>query len=142
MTVLEYLRTRRWSFYRRFLLVIIVLVLALRNYGDRVATWIMGAGASGDVIITHYEFRPELPGSRPAWIINVKNQNRKVTYDRIELDATYFDANGTVLDRDKLVIRQKLAPGEEQLVGSIDVRDRPGAQSGTLTVSDAQRVPQ
>jgi hypothetical protein len=138
MNILEFLRTPKWARLRRLALVVILVVLGFRNYGKEIINW--ARTPSGDVVLTRYEFRPELPGAKPAWIIGLKNQSSKFTYDLIELEATYLDANGAVLERDKLLVRQQLAPGEEQLVGSVDFRDRPGAQKGTLTVSKAERV--
>jgi hypothetical protein len=138
MNAIQFLRTRRWGFYRRFLLIALVLVLAIRNYGDRVKGWF--GSPEGDVVLTHYEFRPELPNAKPAWIIHLKNQSREFTYDRIELDATYFDAGGAVLQQDRLVLRQKLAPGQEQMVATFDSVSRPGAERGTLRVLKTERV--
>ena len=135
-----FLRSRRFALYRRLALIVIIVVLAFRNYGARVAHWIEGFGGS-DVILTHYEFRPELPEAKPAWIIGLKNESGEHTYEQVELEATYFDEGGKVLEVDRLVIRQKLAPGEEQMVASVDFKDRPGAQKGSLKVIDAERVP-
>ena len=68
---------------------------------------------------------PELPRS-------------KATYDQIELEATYRDDQGKVLETDKLVVRQKLAPGNEQTIASTDFKPRLGATNGTLRVLGAR----
>jgi hypothetical protein len=51
-----------------------------------------------------------------------------------------MDDNGTVLERDTLVVRQKLSPGDEQIVGSVDFKSRGAATRGILTVAGAQEV--
>ena len=75
-----------------------------------------------------------------AWIIGLRNESGSTTYEQIELEATYKDHEGKVLETDKLVVRQKLVPGDEQLVASIDFKSRPGATTGTLRVVSAKSV--
>jgi hypothetical protein len=93
-----------------------------------------------DIVITHTEFRPELPGSKPAWIIAMHNNSSKYTYDQIQVAATYTDEEGKVVERDKLVIRQKLPPGDEKLIGTIDFKSRGVARRGSLIVTGAATV--
>ena len=90
-----------------------------------------------DIVIIHAEFRPELPGAKPAWIIGFHNNSSKYTYDQIQVAATYLDGEGKIVDRDKLVIRQKLPPGDEKLIGSVDFKSRGTAIRGSLTVTGA-----
>jgi len=96
--------------------------------------------ATRDIVITHSEFRPELGGAKPAWIIGFRNNSDKFTYDQIQLEATYFDDKGNVLERDKLAIRQKLPPKDEQLVASVDFKNRGAATRGSLRVVGAEQV--
>jgi hypothetical protein len=121
-------------------LIGIVLFLAIRNYGDAISGWFSRPDGARDIVLTQYEFRPEMPGAKPAWIIGFRNQSASFAYDRIVLEATYLDDAGTVLQQDKLIVNQRLAPGDEQLVASVDARDRPGVRKGTLKVSSAERV--
>jgi hypothetical protein len=93
-----------------------------------------------DITVTRAEFRPDVPGTKPVWIIGLRNGSRRFAYDQIQLEASYFDAAGTLLQKDKLVVHQKLSPGEEQLIGSSDFRERGAATKGTLSVLDARRV--
>ena len=93
-----------------------------------------------DIVVTHAEFRPELPGAKPAWIIGLHNNSNKYTYDQIQVAATYLDDQGKIVDKDKLVIRQKLPPGDEKLIGSIDFKSRGVATRGSLAVTGAATV--
>jgi hypothetical protein len=86
------------------------------------------------------EFRPDIESTHPAWVIGLRNQGRRATYDQIELEAVYRDKDGKVLETDKLLVRQKLGPGEEQLIASTDIKTRPGAVSGSLKVLGASQV--
>src|SRR3989442_2950400 len=52
---------------------------------------------------------------RSAWIIGLRNNSDKFTYDQIQVEAAYLDEEGTALEMDKLTIRQKLPPGDEKL---------------------------
>ena len=51
-----------------------------------------------------------------------------------------MDGKGAVLETDKLVVKQKLAPGDEQIVGSVDFKSRGAATRGSLKVLDAEGV--
>ena len=125
---------------RRLALVTIVIILALRNYGGALTSWLRGPDRQHDVVLTQAEFRPDVGETKPAWIIGLKNQSNRYTYDEIELEATYKDGSGKVLETDKMVIRQKLVPGKEQLTGSTDIKSRPGAVTGSLRVVEARSV--
>jgi hypothetical protein len=138
--MLQFLRTRQWVVGRRLFLVAVILILAWRQYGDALISRFVGPHPERDIRITRAEFRPELPGAKPAWIIGFRNDSNRYTYDQIQLHATYMDDNGTVLERDTLVIKQKLSPGDEQIVGSVDFKSRGAATRGTLTVAGAQEV--
>jgi hypothetical protein len=139
--MLEFLRTRRWVTGRRIILILIILFLAYRNYGDRIGSWTDDANdAQRDIVITRAEFHASAPGERPAWIITFRNSSSENTYDQIELDAVYSDAAGRVLQRDKLVVKQVLGPLEEKQVASMDSRERGAAVNGTITVVNAKIV--
>jgi hypothetical protein len=116
------------------------LVLGYRQYGDAIVSRIRGPHPDRDITITRAEFRPELPGAKPAWIIGFRNDSNRFTYDQIQLRATYLDDKGAVLETDTLVVKQKLPPGDEQIIGSVDFKSRGAATRGTLTVVDAQEV--
>jgi len=133
-----FLRSRQWSWGRRIALVVIVIILAIRNYGDTFHSWFRGTSPSGDVIITKTEFRPDLRDGKPAWIIRLKNQSRSTTYNQFDLEAIYSDKDGKVLEKDKMVLRQKLSPGDEEVIASPDFKARPGAVAGTLKVLSAR----
>ena len=138
--MLEFLRSRQWIIGRRLLLVGIIVFLGIRQYGGNLVGLLSRANPARDIEITHAEFRPELPGSRPAWIIGFRNTSSIFTYDQIQLEATYMDDRGKVLERDKLVVSQKLPPGDEKLIGSSDVKSRGTATTGTLKVLGAQEA--
>jgi hypothetical protein len=138
--MLQFLRTRQWIVGRRLFLVAVIVVLAWRQYGDAIVARLVGPHPERDIRITRAEFRPELPGAKPAWIIGFRNDSNRYTYDQIQLDATYMDDSGTVLERDTLVVKQKLLPGDEQIVGSVDFKSRGAATRGSLTVAGAQQV--
>lgn len=138
--MLEFLRSRQWVVARRLLLVGIILMLGIRQYGGQMVNVLRRPNPARDIAITRAEFRPELPGSKPAWIIGFYNNSNKFTYDQIQLEATYLDDQGKVLETDKLVVRQKLPPGGEKLIGSVDFKSRGNAKSGTLKVVGAQEV--
>jgi hypothetical protein len=134
---LEFLRSRQWIITRRLVLIGIILFIGIRQYGGQVAMLVTRPNPARDIVITHAEFRPELPGAKPAWIIGMHNNSSKYTYDQIQVAATYMDQGGKVVDRDTLVIRQKLSPGEEKLIGSPDIKSRGIAKRGSLTVTGA-----
>jgi hypothetical protein len=124
---------------RRLALVVIILALAFRNYGGNLYSLFRGSSSDSDIILTKTEFRPDLRDGKPAWIIRLKNQSRTVTYNQVELEATYKDASGKTLETDNMVLRQKLVPGDEQVVASPDFKARPGATMATLKVLKASR---
>jgi hypothetical protein len=136
---LGFLRSPQWILGRRIALVAIILILGIRNYGGALTSWFAGPDPAGDVTITQVEFRPDIDTVKPVWIIGLRNQSERATYDQIELEAIYRDKDGKVLETDKLLVRQKLAPGEEQLIASTDIKTRPGATSGSLKVLGASR---
>ena len=138
--MLQLLRSRQWIVARRLLLIGIILVLGIRQYGSSLVTLLRRPNPARDIVITRAEFRPELPGAKPAWIIGFRNGSEKFTYDQIQLEATYMDDTGKVLERDKLVVRQKLPPGDEKLIGSVDFKSRGAAKSGSLKVVGADQV--
>jgi hypothetical protein len=134
---LGFLRSRQWIITRRLVLIGIILFIGIRRYGGQVTMLVTRPNPARDIVITHAEFRPELPGVKPAWIIGMHNNSSKYTYDQIQVAATYMDQEGKVVDRDKLVIRQKLSPGEEKLIGSPDIKSRGIAKSGSLNITGA-----
>jgi hypothetical protein len=138
--MLDFLGSRQWVVGRRIFLIIVVLVVAYRQYGDAIVTRFAGPHPERDIKITRAEFRPELPGAKPAWIIGFRNDSNRFTYDQIQLQATYMDEKGTVLETDTLNVKQKLAPGDEQIIGSIDFKSRGAATRGTLQVVGAKEV--
>jgi hypothetical protein len=138
--MLEFLRTRQWVVGRRLFLIVVVLVVAYRQYGDAIVSRFAGPHPEQDIKITRAEFRPELPGAKPAWIIGFRNDSNRFTYDQIQLHATYMDDKGTVLETDTLNVKQKLSPGDEQIIGSIDFKSRSGATRGTLAVVGAKEI--
>jgi hypothetical protein len=140
MNILGFLRTRQWVYIRRLVLVAAIVILGLRNYGNTLSSWLRGPDREHDIVLTQAEFRPDIGETNPAWIIGLRNVSARHTYDQIELEATYKDENGKVLETDRLIVRQKLIPGEEQLIASTDVKSRPGAASGTLKVVSASSV--
>ena len=138
--MLDFLRSRQWIVARRLVLVGIVVIVGIRQYGNSLVTMLRRPNPAHDIIITRAEFRPELPGAKPAWIIGFRNDSEKFTYDQIELEASYMDDQGKVLEQDKLVVRQKLTPGLEKLLASADVKSRGAAKTGTLKVLGAKEV--
>ena len=137
MSFLQVLRSRNWVLGRRIALLVLVLTLGLRNYGGTFTSWLRGPDREHDVVLTQAEFRPDIGEAKPAWIIGLRNQSSRYAYDQIELEATYKDKDGKILETDRMIIRQKLDPGEEQLTASTDIKSRPGATTGTLTVLGA-----
>jgi len=135
--MLDFLRSRQWILARRLFLVAIIIVLGIRQYGPSLVNFLKRPNPARDIVVTRAEFRPELPGSKPAWIIGFRNKSDKFTYDRIQLEATYIDDQGKVLERDKLIVRQKLPPRDEKLIGSVDFKSRGAAKAGTLKVVGA-----
>src|SRR5215510_12674080 len=115
--MLQFLRSRQWVIARRLLLVGIILILGIRQYGSGLITMLRRPNPIRDIVITRAEFRPELPGTKPAWIIGFRNNSDKFTYDQIQVEATYLDERGSIVERDKLVVKQKLPPRDEKLIG-------------------------
>ena len=140
MAFTDFLRSRQWVLGRRLVLIGIIILLGIRQYGGNIARMLMRPDPAKDIVVTHAEFRPELPGAKPAWIIGLHNNSNKYTYDQIQVAATYLDDQGKIVDKDKLVIRQKLPPGDEKLIGSVDFKSRGAATRGSLTVTGAATV--
>ena len=138
--MLDFLRSRQWVVARRLVLVALVVIIGIRQYGGSIVSALRRPNPAHDIQITRAEFRPELPGAKPAWIIGFRNLSEKFTYDQIQLEATYLDSEGKVLERDKLVVRQKLPPREEKLIASVDFKNRGAAKQGSLAVVGAQEV--
>ena len=140
MSLFHLFQTRQWIIGRRIAMVLLIVFLGFRSYGPYIASRLQRADGARDVVLTRYEFRPEIPNAKPAWVIGFRNASGRFTYDSIELEATYMDETGKVLEKDKLVVRQKLVPGDEQLIASTDIKDRPGATTGTLRVLGAENI--
>jgi len=138
--MLQFLRSRQWVVARRLILLGIILLLGVRQYGGNIVSMLRRPNATRDLVITKAEFRPELQNAKPAWIIGFRNLSDKFTYDEIQLEATYLDEKGNVLEQDKLVVKQKIPPGDEKLIASVDFKNRGAARQGTLKVTDAQEV--
>ena len=138
--MLDFLRSRQWIVARRLFLIAIIVILGIRQYGNNVLSMLRRPNPTRDIVLTRMEFRPELPGTKPGWIIGFRNNSDKFTYDQIQLEATYIDDQGKVLEKDKLVVKQKLPPGDEKLIGSADFKSRGAAKSGTLKVTGAEQV--
>jgi len=136
--MLAFLRTREWVVARRLVLVAIIIFLGYRSYGDAIVSWFGQANPLRDIEVTRAEFRPD--GARPAWIIGFRNNSNRYTYDAIQLEATYLGTGGAVLETDRLVVRQRLVPGDEKIVGSVDFKTRGSATHGTLKVLGAQAI--
>ena len=85
--MLQFLRSRQWIVVRRLVLAGIIVILGIRQYGGEVAARLRRPNPTRDIVITRTEFRPELPGAKPAWIIGFRNNSDKFTYDRIQLEA-------------------------------------------------------
>lgn len=137
MSILRLFRTRQWVWGRRLALVTLVIILGVKNYGNSLSSWLMGPDNKHDVIITRAEFRPDLGQIKPAWIIGLKNTSSRYTYDQIELEATYKDSSGKILENDKMIVHHKLVPGDEQVIASADIKPRPGATTGSLKMLGA-----
>jgi hypothetical protein len=138
--MLQFFRSRQWVVTRRLVLVGIILVLGYRTYGDAIIVRLRGPNPARDIVITRAEFRAELPGDKPVWIIGIHNYSTRYTYDQIQLQATYMDSDAKVVETDKLVVKQKLPPGDEKIIGSIDFKSRGSATRGTLAVLGAEAV--
>jgi len=137
---LGFLHSRQWIMGRRLALVALILILAFRNYGPAVWSWLSATNPERDVVVVQSEFRTDLGGEKPAWVIALRNNSNSTTYDHIELEATYLDDAGKVLEKDKLAFKPKLTPGHEQTIASTDPKPRVGATSGRLRVIGARSV--
>ena len=137
MNILQFFRTKEWVRLRRFVLVGLIVVLGYRTWGSYLLSPFQSANASRDIAITKSEFRVDVAGSKPAWVIGVRNNSKRFGYDLIQLEATYLDAAGAVLQKDKMTLRQKLIPGQEEVILSTDYRERPGATNGALKIISA-----
>lgn len=134
----NFLRTREWVIFRRLALVALIVVLGFRTWGGSLLSPFQSANATRDIAITKTEFRPEVPGSKPAWIISVRNNSSRFGYDLIQVEATYVDKSGTVLQKDTMTLHQKLVPGQEEVIATTDFKERPGAANGTMKVVKAE----
>jgi len=137
MSILQFFRTRDWVRIRRLILIGLALFLGYRTWGSYLISPFQSPNATRDIVITKSEFRPDVPGSKPAWIIGIRNNSTRFGYDRIQLEATYLDPGGAVLQKDTMTLHQKLVPGQEEVIGSTDFRERPGATNGNLRVVSA-----
>ncbi len=138
--MLQFLRTPQWAVARRGILIVIVLVVAFTQYGGSLTDFLFRPNPQKDIEISKAEFRSDIPTARPVWIIAFRNASRKFTYDTIELEANYFDKDGKALEKDKLVVYQKLDPLQEKSIASPDFKQRPNATRGTLRVIRARRL--
>lgn len=138
--MLDFLRTRQWVIARRLILVAIIIALGLRQYGPLLLSRVRGPNPQRDISITRAEFRPEVSGAKPAWILGFRNDSNRFTYDQIQLEATYSDDAGKVLEVDKLLVKQKIEPGEEKIIGTLDFKSRGAATRGTVTLLTAKEV--
>ena len=121
-------------------LILIAVIVAYRSYGDSVTQWFRGPNPSTDIVITQSELRPAPDGERPLWLIGLRNDNTATTYDQILMEATYMDAVGVTTDIDRIIVSQRLGPGEQQDIGSRDRIPRDRATTGTLRILDAEVV--
>ena len=131
-----------WVVTRRAILILIVAVLGYRSYGDSITSWFAGADPATEIVITHSEFIPDVGGKRPVWIIRLRNDSSRTTYDKIALEATYTDKGGGIVASDRIVINQRLAPGEEKEIPSRDPKARDNAVTAKLKVLDATVIDQ
>ena len=136
------LRSPYWVVGRRVALVAIVVVLAYRNYGDGLLGRLSGPDPVADIVITQHEFKSDPGGERPLWILELENRSTRTAYDTVTMEATYFDAEGGVLETDRIVIGQRLNPGDVQTIASPDPKPRTGSVDGTLRVIDGEVVEQ
>ncbi|MBI4472429.1 MAG: hypothetical protein HY646_07150 [Acidobacteria bacterium] len=138
--MIEFFRSRRWVVTRRLVLLFIALVVGYHSYGGYISSWLSSANPERDIVITRAEFRPASAEVKPAWIIGLRNNSVRYTYHRIRVEATYMDDAGTVLETDRLVIDERIPPGNEKIVGSLDAKPRGAATKGTLRLMGAEQV--
>lgn len=137
MRIPNFLRTREWVILRRLLLLILIIVIGFRTWGGSLLAPFQSANGARDIAITRTEFRPDIPGAKPAWIISVRNNSSRFAYDRIQVEAIYTDNTGAVLLKDNMTLHQKLVPGQEEVIATTDFKERPGATNGTMKVLQA-----
>ena len=137
---MNFLRAGYWPIGRRIALILIAVIVGYRSYGDTVTNWFRDPDPSRDIVITQSEFRPAPNGQRPLWFIGLRNDNAATTYDQILMEATYIDVLGATTEVDRIIISQRLGPGEQQDIGSLDRVPRDRAATGTLRIIDAQVV--
>src|ERR1041384_7365423 len=101
--MLNFLRTREWVIARRAILIIIVVIVAFAQYGGGFRGLFNRPNPKRDIEVTRVEFRTDVPAARPIWIIGFRNTSHTFAYDAIQLEASYFDADGKFLQKDKLV---------------------------------------
>ena len=65
------------------------------------------------------------------------NNSKRFGYDLIKVQAKYLDKSGATLQVDSMTLHQKLIPGQEEVIGTTDFRERPGAINGTMTIVEA-----
>src|SRR3989442_8460338 len=118
--MLNFLRTREWVIARRALLVIIVIVIAYSRYGGGFRGFFNRPNPKRDIEVTRVEFRTDVPAARPIWIIGFRNASHSFAYDAIQLEANYFDGDGKLLEKDKIVVHQMIDPLEEKSIASPD----------------------
>jgi hypothetical protein len=140
MSILQFFRTREWVLIRRLVLIGLVVFLGIRTWGSYLLTSFQSANPSRDIVITKSEFRPDVPGAKPAWIIGIRNNSSRFGYEEIQLEATYLNASGAVLQKDSMTLHQKLVPGQEEVIGSTDIHERPGATNGHLKIVSAKTL--
>ena len=62
--MLQFLRSRQWVVARRLILLGIILVLGVRQYGGNIVSMLRRPNATRDIVITKAEFRPELQNAK------------------------------------------------------------------------------
>jgi len=137
MSILQFFRTREWVLIRRLVLVGLILFLGLRTWGSYLIAPLQSPNAARDIALTKVEFRPDLPGTKPVWIIGLSNNSKRFGYDQIKVQAKYLDKSGATLQVDNMTLHQKLIPGQEEVIGTTDFRERPGAANGTMSIIEA-----
>ena len=137
---MQFFRSRQWVIGRRVVLVAIIGILGFRSYGNSIVSWLARPNPQAEIQIARAEFRNDVRGDRPIWIIRLRNNSLKFTYDQISLEATYWDDDGSMVETDTIIVKQRIAPGEEKLIASYDARGRQRATRGSLKVMDATVV--
>jgi hypothetical protein len=138
---MHFLYSRYWVIGRRVALIGVAIVVGYQSYGETISGWFREPSPAEELIVTHSEFRADMGGERPFWIIHIQNISSGRTYDQILMEATYLDDEGTVTETDRILITQRVGPGEKKEVASSDARPRGAATRGTLKVLDAEVIP-